>query len=464
MPDFMSSRNWPRYRSGSGILSWDPQENPYYFHANVVYIPYCSSDSWTGTRNRTSGGKHSFLQKDNDEGEQSVGNDDDVDNEMEESSESSEYEGENDDRSGHVGNESQKIPKEDQKKKRKQSKEDLTYVLPSRRTLLHYLEDSSVLSLNAGATGVLINIDRIAALIHARKPAVDVRALVDSGWFLDMEPFKEKPCRDAFTCSPMAGIQRGVKVWNPRLPKKCRDAHPTEIWRCFFGRRVYPAIKTPVYIIQNLYDAAQIQVSNVLEEQHTWPRGDLGPDQWRYLLDLGQQVKNTLRNVTAVFAPGCVSHEILNKPEWHDVRIEGTTLAESIYCWETRNNGLSSCQQPNMNSMLSTSGNTPLADSPPSSRKKRKRGRKRRKKKSNKRRKNRDKKRRTSNTRRLSRAASKKCRSHLIDLCPWPHCNCSCPKCRWETLNKVSRYFLRSLAAVMGIDPEKMNNVNLCGY
>ncbi|GFR63606.1 palmitoleoyl-protein carboxylesterase NOTUM [Elysia marginata] len=167
---------------------------------------------------------------------------------------------------------------------------------------------------SAGATGVLVNIDRIADLIHARKPSVDVRGLVDSGWFLDIQPFKEKVCRDAFTCSPLAGIQRGVQVWNPRLPKGCIDAHPDEIWRCYFGRRVFPSIQTPVYIIQNMYDAAQIQVSNVLEEQHTWPRGELSSDQWRYLLDLGQQVKDTLQNVSAVFAPGCVSHEILNKP------------------------------------------------------------------------------------------------------------------------------------------------------
>ncbi|KAK3712393.1 hypothetical protein RRG08_002723 [Elysia crispata] len=382
MPDYMSSRNWPRYRSGSGILSWDPEENPYYFHANIVYIPYCSSDSWTGTRNSTTSMKFSFM------GSLIL---DEVFNEL------------------------------------------LKKGMRRAQTVL-------IAGTSAGATGVLVNIDRISALIHAKKSSVDVRGLVDSGWFLDMEPFKEKLCRDAFTCSPIAGMQRGVQVWNPRLPKQCVDTHPKEIWRCYFGRRVFPSIKTPVYIIQNLYDAAQIQVSNVLEEQHTWPRGDLSSDQWRYLLDLGQQVKDTLKNVSAVFAPGCVSHEILNKPEWHNVRIEGTSLAESIYCWETRHSSLSSCQQPSMNSMLSKNSNSPLADSPPSSRKKRKRGRKRRKNKGKKRRKNRDKKRKNAKSRRLSRAANKKCHSHLIDLCPWPHCNCSCPKCRWETLNKAEMH------------------------
>lgn len=57
------------------------------------------------------------------------------------------------------------------------------------------------------------------------------------------------------------------------------------------------------------------------------------------------------------------------------------------------------------------------------------------------------------------------CRKHLLDRCPWPHCNCSCPRCRWpDTMNEVNQYFMKSLASVMDIDPNKMENVQLCGY
>ena len=33
-----------------GILSPNPVENPFWHDANHVFVPYCSSDSWSGTR------------------------------------------------------------------------------------------------------------------------------------------------------------------------------------------------------------------------------------------------------------------------------------------------------------------------------------------------------------------------------------------------------------------------------
>ena len=56
-------------------------------------------------------------------------------------------------------------------------------------------------------------------------------------------------------------------------------------------------VAAEVYIVQNLYDAAQIKVNNVFDET----RGaDLSRDQWRYLLQLGEKVKATLMNTSWV--------------------------------------------------------------------------------------------------------------------------------------------------------------------
>lgn len=38
--------------AGTGILSWNPEENPFLFSANIVHIPYCSSDAWTGSNTK----------------------------------------------------------------------------------------------------------------------------------------------------------------------------------------------------------------------------------------------------------------------------------------------------------------------------------------------------------------------------------------------------------------------------
>ncbi|XP_076466178.1 palmitoleoyl-protein carboxylesterase NOTUM-like [Babylonia areolata] len=398
MPDFMSSRKWPRHRKGSGILSWDPEENPYYYQANMVLIPYCSSDSWSGTKNKTRNGDFAFM------GSLIV----------------------------------EEVIKKLMKKGLRKAKKLI-------------LTGSS-----AGGTGVLVNIDRVSELVKARAPQVEVRGLVDAGWFLDNEPYRGRACHNAYSCSPIASIQRGIKLWEPRLPRDCSAQYSSEIWRCYFGHRLYPTLKTEVYIVQNLYDAAQIKVDNVFDET---PGADLSREQWRYLLQLGEEVKATLMNTSAAFAPACVSHDVLLNSEWHKLSIDGVTLAQSIYCWEEKGVGsvTSSCHHSHLEALASRN-DTPLADAPPSAEEKRKLKNKNRKKR--RRRKNRRKKNRGERS-----GPGGRCRKHLLDRCPWPHCNCSCPRCRWpHTMKEVNQYFMKSLASVMDIEPSKMENVQLCGY
>ena len=52
-----------------------------------------------------------------------------------------------------------------------------------------------------------------------------------------------------------------------------------------------PPPPAQVFLVQNLYDAAQVKVSNVLDDLG---QGQLTSDQWVYLLDLGHRVKDTL--------------------------------------------------------------------------------------------------------------------------------------------------------------------------
>ncbi|XP_041350935.1 palmitoleoyl-protein carboxylesterase NOTUM-like [Gigantopelta aegis] len=405
MNEYMSSRKWPRHRKGSGIMSWDPEENPYYFHANMVIIPYCSSDSWSGTKNASSREEFSFM--------------------------------------GSL------ILEE-------VIKELMRKGLRNAQKLL-------LLGSSAGGIGVLINLDRVAEVVHMRAPGVEVRGVVDAGWFLDNEPYKPQTCTNAFSCSPTLGINKGIDYWSPRLPPDCVAQYPTEIWRCYFGHRIYPHLKTPLFILQNLYDAAQIKVDNVFDDNG---RGaELSSGQWSYLLKLGEEVKQTLQNATAVFAPACVSHDVLTESEWYKIKIQGVTLAQSLYCWEESSGTSSGCHHQLFSTNRANSASSinrsdkPLSDEPPSSNRRRQKGKRKRRRN---RKKNRGRRGKKNRDRRA--AAKTSCRHHLLDECPWPHCNCSCPKCRWDTMNEVNKYFMRSIASVMGIDPRKLENVHLCGY
>ena len=142
-----------------GILSPSADENPYWWNANHIYIPYCSSDIWSGDSFASSAGDLSFL------GSRIVS-------------------------------------------------QVITELLP------RGLSDAKLLLLagsSAGAAGVMINLDRIADLLANAGSKADVRGLADSGWMLENQNYNQlqnsykKPCVDAIHCSPMDSIKTAFK-------------------------------------------------------------------------------------------------------------------------------------------------------------------------------------------------------------------------------------------------------------
>lgn len=63
---------------------------------------------------------------------------------------------------------------------------------------------------SAGGTGVLLNVDRVAEQLESHR-GVQVRGLVDSGWFLDNKQYKFTDCLDTISCDPTEAIKRGIR-------------------------------------------------------------------------------------------------------------------------------------------------------------------------------------------------------------------------------------------------------------
>ena len=57
----MSSDRWSSEKTVGGILSADPDENPHFADANHVFVPYCSSDAWSGTQKGNGDDRPAFL-------------------------------------------------------------------------------------------------------------------------------------------------------------------------------------------------------------------------------------------------------------------------------------------------------------------------------------------------------------------------------------------------------------------
>uniref|UniRef100_A0A669EPQ1 Notum, palmitoleoyl-protein carboxylesterase a n=1 Tax=Oreochromis niloticus TaxID=8128 RepID=A0A669EPQ1_ORENI len=343
-PSRMANDTRRSVSAGTGILSPLPEENPHWWNANMVFVPYCSSDVWSGATAKTDQSGYAFM------GSLII----------------------------------QEVVKDLLKKG---------------------LENAKVLLLagsSAGGTGVLLNVDRVAELLEGLgHTAIQVRGLSDSGWFLDNKQYHCTDCVDTTSCAPTETIKRGIKYWGGMVPERCKQAHEGEEWNCFFGYRVFPSIKSPVFVVQWLFDEAQLTVDNIQLTGQPVQEG-----QWRYIQNLGTELRNTLKDVPAMFAPACLSHEVITRNYWIDVQVKGTSLPRALHCWD-----------------------------------------------------------RSLHDNRNNKAPPKGCPVHLIDSCPWPHCNPTCPTIRdqftGQEMNVIQflmhmGFDVQKMAQQQGMDPSKL--------
>ncbi|XP_029432748.1 palmitoleoyl-protein carboxylesterase notum2-like [Rhinatrema bivittatum] len=332
----MSSSEWPQTKRGTGILSAQLDENPHWWNANAVFVPYCSSDVWSGTLPK-SRHEYAFM------GSMII----------------------------------QEVIRDLVPKGIKQAKVVM------------------LAGTSAGGTGVLLNIERVAALLleELEAEAVQVRGLVDSGWFLDIKPPRQSDCVDSAFCAPTDAIKKGLRLWNGSgiLPEKCKQQFKRgDEWNCLFGHKLYSSLRTPVFVVQWLYDEEQLRIENIQLGIQS-----LMENQWNYVRNLGREMKSSLRDVAAVFAPACLSHTLITKSNWMDFQVKSISLPRALQCWEK------SLQESTKNPKNPLRG----------------------------------------------------CPFHLIDSCPWPHCNPTCPALHDHTTGQevnVMQTLLR-----MGIDVQK---------
>lgn len=227
---------------------------------------------------------------------------------------------------------------------------------------------------SAGATGVILNLDKMREFVkekaasyqhnctnsasqsgynlasgpqqptecHPSKQAPVLRGLADSGWFLDNQPydFDESgsgssissvqqnnitDC-DKLRCTPLQSIEQAMRFWNGQVPQACASAYFTEPWRCYFGYRTYQTLTTPLFVVQWLYDEAQLMFDHI-----TRP-GTSG--QWNYVNKVVNEMKRSLENVTALFAPSCFSHSLIIRQTWNQININGVKLPQVLNSWE----------------------------------------------------------------------------------------------------------------------------------
>uniref|UniRef100_A0A3P8TR74 Notum pectinacetylesterase 2 n=1 Tax=Amphiprion percula TaxID=161767 RepID=A0A3P8TR74_AMPPE len=292
IPRLMSSSVWPQTKR-SGILSSQAEENPHWHNANIRFIPYCSSDVWSG-----------------------------------------------------VGPAPTPPPKPRQgREKERDRNTNAEYTFMGSLIIREVIKDLIpkgikqakvvMLSGTAGGIGVLLNIERVASQLEQLGAEAQVRGLVDSGWFLESKLQGPVNCPETVSCSLEHPIKIGL-LWNGVVPDRCRQLYKRgEEWQCFFGHKLYSTL-TPLFVVQWLYDEEQLRGENIYMGGQS-----MSEEQWQYLQNLGLEFKNSLRDV-GVFAASCISHTAITK-NWITFQVRGTSLPRALQCWDrsleaTRNN------------------------------------------------------------------------------------------------------------------------------
>uniref|UniRef100_A0A8D0DBS9 Notum pectinacetylesterase 2 n=1 Tax=Sander lucioperca TaxID=283035 RepID=A0A8D0DBS9_SANLU len=327
IPRLMSSSRWPQTKRGTGILSSQAEENPHWHNANIVFIPYCSSDVWSGT------GPYTFM------GSLII-------------------------------------------------REVIKDLIPKG------IKQAKVVMLSgtsAGGTGVLLNIERVASQLEQLGAEAQVRGLVDSGWFLESKQQRSPNCPETISCSPEDAIKIGLRLWNGVVPDRCRQLYKRgEEWQCFFGHKLYSTLTSPLFVVQWLFDEEQLRVENIYMGGQS-----LSEEQWQYIQNLGRELKNSLTDVTAVFAPSCLSHTVITKSNWMSFQVKGTSLPRALHCWD-----------------------------------------------------------RSLEATRNNRTPAKGCPFHLVDTCQWPQCNPTCPALVDQATQQ--ELTLLQMLVAMGLDLQKL--------
>eukprot|EP01128_Nolandella_sp_AFSM9_P004952 TRINITY_DN2336_c0_g2_i1.p1 TRINITY_DN2336_c0_g2~~TRINITY_DN2336_c0_g2_i1.p1 ORF type:complete len:400 (+),score=72.96 TRINITY_DN2336_c0_g2_i1:1-1200(+) len=271
--ELMSSSNYPSSWSyDQGILSEDPSTNPLFFNWNLVFLPYCTSDDFSGNATKPETGTNwSFLG-------------------------------------------SRIVP-------------TVVTLLKSDHGLVDRGDTTVLLSgSSAGAEAIFTNLD---TLDNNLLPYSRVVSLCDSGWFLDSTPYHRNNCTNSDSCTEQYGLERGTALWQAVMDEDCQRAMattPDELWKCLLGPTAANYLSAPMMIFNYLFDQAEFGHDGL-----GFPRT---PAELEYAQENAVNVTKTLRATQQqwVFAPSCFEHTIIfyGFPQFATISVNGVTLTEAM--------------------------------------------------------------------------------------------------------------------------------------
>lgn len=258
--------------------------NPFQ-NASIFYIPYCSSDAWTGSSRDDSASRFVYR--------------------------------------GH---------------------DIVRAVLAEIRTQVgNTFRNLLVTGTSAGGLGTVLNTDLAAGMF----PETRVLGIPDAGWFLDVNP--AGPCQMSspamWDCTEESGkvialraqFEAGFTMWNAvtAMPLPCRSR--TDAWRCLFAAEAAPHIKSRLYVLQSLTDSWQLQWNGGLPDTSR-PPAIARELRTKTTAEMHRLSKALPVTGYGIFSPTCWMHGSAGSDSFFDVRLpDGASPASALSAAVFRN-------------------------------------------------------------------------------------------------------------------------------
>jgi len=282
--NLISSKGWKSSITMDGLLN---ATDPRLFNANLVFLPYCSSDAWIGAADsKTVGFPFTFNM---------------------------------------LGT----------------SIVDATFAeLVGKQGLGHSAGAQLLYSgCSAGARGVLFNLPRVFALVTSLvpQPLGAFGGLLDSAFWLDMAPENSSAVPFAVETQGVFGIANVTGSLDPA----CIAAYPGPAgWHCLMAEYALPFLTNstiPFFLYAFQYDMYQLD--------HNWGLpfgvGPTGAPQLTYAEQFRAATRNTAntevvtpaRHGTAAMLPACFHHCNTEKPTFSSQHTNGVTFETAVATW-----------------------------------------------------------------------------------------------------------------------------------
>jgi len=281
-PELTSSRYFGQCKEGMGILSTSEMDNPFLHKSNMVFIPYCSSDLWSGT--------------------------------------------------------AKNVDLIENKKLNFMGSKILQHTIRVLARKFNLLQANQVFvaGSSAGGLGVLLNVDRIQRYLKSEQSGAIVKGIADSAWYLPPERTDEKDCSSSGRCSMVEMIKKGLNLWRSRVNEACETDQKQLIgrdgvWKCFLSPVASLYNEVPSFIIQSIFDTFQLHTDGINFSNWENPQTHVN-----YLKNHHKRMIKSLQGLKGIFAPACITHSFLQDDQWQYPTVNHIEISEAIECWSKK--------------------------------------------------------------------------------------------------------------------------------